>query len=468
MLPAALDDGAAASPPTAEAPVGGDFATPSDPADAGGLPASIGPWLDAHPLLASLLEVAAVVLAVGLAYLLLSRLAIPLLRRGVAASRKRWDDLLLDAPLLRTVSWLLPLAAGWALLPLLPRLGPDPAKVIRNAFAAAIAILCAKAFSQLLSGINAIYERRPGSGSRPIRSYVQLVQLLAWLVGAIVAVAVLVDRSPVILLSGLGALAAVLLLVFKDTILSLVAAVQVTSYDLVRVGDWVEAPKFGADGTVIEIGLNVVKIRNWDLTVTSVPTFKLVDESFKNWRGMSESGGRRIKRMLLVDLESIRFLEPSEIEDLGRMALLAEYVGSKRQEIAEANRRAAEAHPGVEPPERRLTNVGTFRAYIERYVRSRADVHKGMTLLVRQLQPTADGLPIEIWCFTATTEWIPYESIQADIFDHLLAIAARFGIRIVQHPTGGDLQRLGAMLRGDGGAGAGVAPAPAGGAGRGS
>lgn len=421
-------------------------------------------WLDEHPLAASLVEVGAVLLAVGVVYLLLSRLVVPLLRRSVVASRRRWDELLLDTPLLRTVSWLLPLAAGWALLPLLPRLASDPAKAIRNAFAAAIAILCARAFSQLLSGINAIYERRPESVARPIRSYVQLVQLIAWLVGGIVAVAVLIDRSPVILLSGLGALAAVLLLVFKDTILSLVAAVQVTSYDLVRVGDWVEAPRFGADGTVIEIGLSVVKVRNWDLTITSVPTFKLVDESFKNWRGMSESGGRRIKRMLLVDLESIRFLEDREVADLGRMALLAEYIEGKRVEIAEANRRAAEASPGVEPPERRLTNVGTFRAYVERHVRARPDIRKDMTLLVRQLQPTAEGLPIEIWCFTATTDWIRYESIQADIFDHLLATAPRFGIRIVQQPTGGDLRQLGAMLRGDGGAGARVAPAGGGGA----
>jgi len=458
--------------PEPNAPAAVPAAPPTDPTGLEAMAldslAAATTWLDEHPLVANALEVSALLLAIGLVYLLLSRLAVPLVRRWVSSTRQQWDDLLLSPPLLRTISWLLPLGVGWAMLPLLPWLGMDPVKVLRNAFAAAIAVLCAKGLAQLLSGVNAIYERRPGSASRPIKSYIQLLQLIAWLVGAIVAIAVVIDRSPVILLSGLGALAAVLLLVFKDTILSLVAAVQVTSYDLVRVGDWVEAPKFGADGTVIDIGLNVVKVRNWDLTVTSIPTFKLVDESFRNWRGMSESGGRRIKRMLLVDLESIRFLEPAEIQDLERMALLAEYIKGKRLEIAEANRRAAEANPGVEPPERRLTTVGTFRAYIERYVRSRPDIHKGMTLLIRQLQPTADGLPIEIWCFTATTEWVPYESIQADIFDHLLASAPRFGIRIVQHPTGSDVRQLGAMLRGDGGAGAGVAPAPAGGAGRGS
>ncbi len=270
----------------------------------------------------------------------------------------------------------------------------------------------------------------------------QLAQLLVWIVGGIFAVSLMIDRSPALLLSGLGAAAAIILLIFRDTILSLVAAVQVSSYDLVRVGDWITAPKFGADGDVVEIGLNVVKVQNFDKTITSIPTYKLVDESFTNWRGMTDSGARRIKRSLLIDLQSVRFLDTAEIDRFGRMAVLAEYIEDKRRDLAKTNQAADGTAAAiaskmgvasVDPSLRRLTNLGTFRAYAERYLVAREDIREDMTLMVRQLAATEDGVPIELYCFTNTTNWVAYEGIQSDIFDHLIAMTDAFDLRLVQN-----------------------------------
>ncbi len=251
------------------------------------------------------------------------------------------------------------------------------------------------------------------------------------------------DRSPLILLSGLGAMSAVLMLVFKDTILSFTAGVQLSSNDMLRVGDWIEMPQVGADGFVVDIALHTVKVQNWDKTITTIPTWRLMSESFKNWRGMFSSGGRRIRRALRLDTNSVRFLTEAEIEHLSRIALLRPYLKGKLRDVQQTNA-ALQAQLGAQALEpanqRRLTNIGTFRAYCEAYVRAHPRIHQQMLLIVRTLEPTAEGVPLELYCFTATTAWVEYEAIQGDIFDHLIAVLPEFGLHLFQSPTGNDIR----------------------------
>jgi miniconductance mechanosensitive channel len=254
-------------------------------------------------------------------------------------------------------------------------------------------------------------------------------------------VAAVLDRSPLLLLSGFGAMTAILLLVFKDTILSLVASVQLTAQDMVRVGDWIEMPQFGADGDVVDVQLHTIKVQNWDKTITTIPTHRLISDSFKNWRGMSQSGGRRIKRPIFIDVSTIRKQTEEEVERFTRFALLKDYIKTKEQELADYNA-ALEVEVDAEVNQRRLTNIGTFRAYAFNYLKNHPRIRKDMTLLVRQLAPGPEGLPLEIYCFTTTTAWAEYEDIQSDIFDHLLAIVPEFGLRLFQKPAGSDLASL--------------------------
>lgn len=321
---------------------------------------------------------------------------------------------------------------------------PAVVEVVRNVVSACIILSFALALSGVLNTVNAVYARRPQAAGRPIKGYVQMVKLALVLVAAILIVAALIDRSPVILLSGLGAMAAVLMLVFQDTLLSLVASVQITSGDMVRVGDWIEMPQLNADGDVIDIALHTVKVQNWDKTITTIPTRRLISDPFKNWRGMSESGGRRIKRAVFVDQNSIRFLSARDVEDMQRFRLLRPYLARKSQELDAWNNSIDESDR-LPVNARSLTNIGTFRAYVEAYLRQHAHIHQDMTLLVRQLAPGAAGLPVEIYCFTNTTAWGAYEGVQADIFDHLYAIMHAFGLRAYQSPAGSDLQALSSL-----------------------
>jgi miniconductance mechanosensitive channel len=331
---------------------------------------------------------------------------------------------------------------GIALLPDMP---PTAVTVVQNVAGAFMVLTVALAVGALLSWLNVLYERRPGAHLKPIKGYIQVVKIVLYAVAAILMVAALIDRSPLILLSGLGAMAAVLMLVFQDTLLSLVASVQISSNDIVRVGDWVEMPQLNADGDVIDIALHTVKVQNWDKTITTIPTKRFITDPFKNWRGMQESGGRRIKRSLLLDQQSVRFLSDDERRGLARFALLEDYLGEKQREIDDWNRQL-EARGKAPVNHRRVTNIGCFRAYVERMLCAHPGIHRDMTLLVRQLAPTPDGLPLEIYCFTRTTAWAEYEGIQSDIFDHLLAILPEFDLRVSQHPIGVDLREMGRGL----------------------
>lgn len=275
----------------------------------------------------------------------------------------------------------------------------------------------------------------------PLRGVLQTVKLIASIFVVVLAVSLFMGKSPLILLSGLGALSAVLMLVFKDPILGLVAGIQLSANEMLSVGDWLEMPKYGADGDVIDIGLTTVKVRNWDKTITTIPTYALISDSFKNWRGMSETGARRIKRSVLIDTSSIRFLNEAMIQRLRKAELLGEYLDEKTKVIAEANN-SKQVDMSLTINGRRLTNIGTFRNYLLTYLKSHPYIHQEMTLLARQLSPTSEGLPIEIYTFTNTTKWAEYENIQADIFDHIFAILPEFGLRAHESPTGYDVRAL--------------------------
>lgn len=328
-----------------------------------------------------------------------------------------------------------------------PNLAEELTIVVTNVCYAFIVITIARAISGSLTVVNMLYERQPDAHERPIKGYIQVAKIAVYAVATILMVAVLIDKSPVILLSGLGAMAAVLLLVFQDTLLSLVASVQITSNDIIRVGDWVEMPNLNADGDVIDIALHQVKVQNWDKTITFIPTRRFISDPFKNWRGMQESGGRRIKRSLLLDQQSIHFLTDEEMHAVKRFRLLKDYLRDKQKEIDEWNQQLKDE--GKEPVNtRRITNIGTFRAYVKKYLENNERVHQEMTLMVRQLNPTSDGLPLEVYCFANTTVWTEYESIQSDIFDHLLSILPEFGLRVFQHPSGIDMREMTQSLRG--------------------
>ena len=290
---------------------------------------------------------------------------------------------------------------------------------------------------------SAVVQRTRIAQKLPVNGIAQALKLIILVIFVILIASVLMDRSPALLLSGLSAMTAVTMLIFKDPIMGFVSGLQLSGYNLLAVGDWVEMPKYNADGDVIEIGLTTVKVQNWDKTIVTIPTYALVSDSFKNWRGMAQSGGRRIKRSVYIDITSIHFLTDEEHERLSRAHLISEYLGRKSAELESYNHDL-----GVDLTSpvngRHLTNVGTFRAYLESYLRANPNIHKGLTIMVRQLASTAEGLPIEIYAFTSTTAWDDYERIQSDIFDHVFAVLPEFGLRAYQAPSGSDFRALGA------------------------
>ncbi|MEK1904919.1 MAG: mechanosensitive ion channel family protein [Pseudomonas sp.] len=394
-------------------------------------------WFEHYSEVHTLLSVGLLLLGAWIANWLVKRILVRGIYRALQSTAAGQYPLLAGSRVITRLANIVPaliLSAGVNLIPHLP----DAAiTVVRNVCGAFIILTIALAIAGILNLLNSIYLLRPNAHLRPIKGYVQVASILVYAIATILIVATLIDRSPLILLSGLGAMAAVLLLIFQDTLLSLVASVQISSNDIIRVGDWVEMPQLNADGDVIDIALHTVKVQNWDKTITVIPTKRFISDSFKNWRGMQESGGRRIKRCLHLDQNSVHFLSPQEQEDLQRFELLEPYLEGKRAELQAFN--ASFADP---LNTRRMTNLGTFRVYVERYLRQQSGIHQGMTLLVRQLQPGADGLPLEIYCFTDTTAWVAYEGIQSDIFDHLLAILPAFGLRVFQNPSGIDFQSL--------------------------
>ncbi len=324
-----------------------------------------------------------------------------------------------------------------------PHLTPKFISFVEMGAQAFIFLTLALTVSEVLNIFNLIYQRNPKSRNKPIKGYLQLVKLILFVVCGLMILGTFLKKDVFTLLAGFGAMAAVLMLVFQNTILSLVASVQIASYDMVRIGDWIEMPSLNADGDVIDISLHTVTVQNFDKTYTTIPTNKLVTDTFKNWRGMSNAGCRRMKRSLFLDQSSVHFMTDEEQQKLKEFLLLDQYLDAKNSEIEEFNKHLSNQS---RYNKRRLTNIGTFRAYVEFYLRQHNGIAQNQTIMVRQLQPTSQGLPLEIYAFSNTTAWVSYEAIQSDIFDHLIAILPEFGLRVYQAPSGHDLQRLTAEI----------------------
>ncbi|MDP1931080.1 MAG: mechanosensitive ion channel family protein [Gammaproteobacteria bacterium] len=402
-------------------------------------------WLEKYPELYTVLSVSVLLLAAWIANWIVKRILVRGIYRALRATAMGEDRALYDSHIISRLANVVPALIISIGTGLIPDLQPEVVTVVRNVCNGVIILVVALAISGVFTLIETLYQRRPDAHMKPIKGYVQVVKIAIFALSFILVIAALIDRSPLILLSGLGAMAAVLILIFQDTLLSLVASVQISSNDIVRVGDWVEMPQLNADGDVIDIALHTIKIQNFDKTITTIPTKRFISDPFKNWRGMQEAGGRRIKRPVLLDQNSVHFLSLDEIRHLHRFNLLDDYLTKKEQEITDWNQKLAEA--GKEPVNtRRITNIGSFRAYVERYLRNHSGINQDLTLIVRQMAPTADGLPLEVYCFTNTVIWVEYEGIQSDIFDHLLAILPEFGLRVFQHPSGTDMREMGVSL----------------------
>ncbi len=368
------------------------------------------------------------------------------LRRALESLVKKtkftWDDHLLEAKFLFWFTQLVPGILVYACAPMVLKGEPGWISFIQSASTVYMLVVGYLALLALLNASLEIYRTFPISREIPIRGFIQVAKIFLTIMLVVITISVLMHKNPLIFLSGLGALTAVLMLIFKDSILGLVAGIQLAANRMVARGDWIEMPKFGAAGTVLDVALTTVKVQNFDHAITTVPTYALISDSFKNWRGMQESGGRRIKRALHIDVSSIAFANKSMLENWRKIALLQPYLEKKQKELDEHNQAKTEQANLDDSLAngRRLTNVGTFRAYIEAYVRNHPMIAQNLTLLIRQLAPTEDGLPIELYIFSKDRNWVNYEGIQADIFDHLFAVLPVFQLRAFQRPAGADLR----------------------------
>jgi len=355
----------------------------------------------------------------------------------VRRTRTTWDDALLKRRVFARLAHLAPalvfyFAAG---------LFPPVADIIQRLSMVYMIMAGLHAFNGFLNASVDIYNQYDISREKPIKGYVQIAMIIIAIFVGIYALATLLNRSPWPLLSGMGAMTAIILLIFKDSILGFVASVQLSLNDMVRIGDWIQMPKYGADGDVVDVSLLTIKVQNWDKTITTIPAYALISDSFINWRGMKESGGRRIKRHINIDMSTIKLCSDAMLDRYEKFRLITDYVRTRRKEIADFN-----AENKIDTSElingRTMTNIGTFRAYAVAYLHNHPMIHQDMTFLVRHLQPGEHGLPIEIYVFSKDTVWANYEAIQADIFDHLLAVVPMFDLRVFQQPTGSDFRNL--------------------------
>jgi miniconductance mechanosensitive channel len=372
--------------------------------------------------------------------LILRRVIINIITRIVKKSKTIWDDILLDRKILIRLSHLAPALIIFYLLKYVLYDYETIITIIQGAIKIYLVILGLMVLNPFINGLHNIYQTLPISRDRSIKGYVQVVKIIIYFIAILLIVAILFNKEVAKLLAGLGAVAAILILVFKDTLLGFVASIQLSANKMIKVGDWITMPKHNADGTVIEISLHTVKVQNWDKTIITIPTYALVSDSFTNWKGMEESGGRRIKRSVNIDMKSVKFCTKEMVEKFKKIQFLKEYIEQKQADI-ELYNKENNIDESVIVNGRRMTNIGTFRKYLERYLHNHPKIHDNMTFLVRQLQPTDKGIPIEIYVFSNDQRWANYESIQSDIFDHILAVIPEFELRVFQSPTGDDFQK---------------------------
>lgn len=387
-----------------------------------------------------------VLLVAYLADSICRKILLKVVSRLVKQTKATWDDIVFDRKVMVHLSRMVAPILIYILLPLaFSDAGSATLALIMRFCLIFIIIMFLSFISALLTAVYTVYSEKEQFRDRPLKGLLQTVQVILYFVGGIIVVSILIDRSPGVLLTGLGASAAVLMLVFKDSIMGFVSGVQLSANNMLKVGDWITMPKYGADGTVIEVTLNTVKVRNFDNTITTIPPYLLISDSFQNWQGMQESGGRRVKRSINIDMTSVRFCTPEMLEKYRKIQLLANYVDETEKVVEEYNKEH-DIDNSVLVNGRRQTNLGVFRAYLTNYLRSLPTVNQDMTCMVRQLQPTETGIPLELYFFSANKVWVAYEGIQADVFDHVLAIIPEFGLRVFQNPSGEDLRRIGVKI----------------------
>lgn len=377
------------------------------------------------------------ILVAILAYIIAKHVVVRGIRHLITKLKFANHDIMSQHSVIRRIANIVPAIVIMNGIVTVPHLSAKMVSFVQMAAQAFIFLTIALAIGELLNIFNLVYQRNPKSRNKPIKGYLQLIKLIIFIVCGLMILGTFLKKDVFTLLAGFGAMAAVLMLVFQNTILSLVASVQISSYDMVRIGDWIEMPSLNADGDVIDMSLYTITVQNFDKTFTTIPTNKLVTDTFKNWRGMSQAGVRRIKRSLYIDQSSVHFMSEAEQSKLKEFLLLDQYLDHKSTELIEFNQKLSNTSPCNQ---RRLTNIGTFRAYVELYLNQHPNISKHQSLIVRQLQPTEKGLPLEIYAFSNQIAWKDYEAIQSDIFDHLIAILPEFGLKIYQAPSGYDMQ----------------------------
>jgi miniconductance mechanosensitive channel len=388
------------------------------------------------------IQVIGLLLIAYLAWILTTKIVVASVHRLFLKTKSTWDDLLIERKVFDKLASVVPFGIIALSVPYIFYDFPEIIKYTVIFSDAAIIAVVIWSINATLTVIEDVLGESQIFKDKPITSYVQVLKIIVYFIGAILILSILLGKSPLYFLGAMGAMTAVLLLVFKDTILGLVASIQMSVYDMVRVGDWISMPKYEADGDVISINLNTVKVQNWDKTITTIPTYAFITDSFKNWRGMSDSGGRRIKRSVNFKMSSFKFLQKEDIQQLKHYRLIKAYLEKKEIEIHQHNETVHNDENGAIRNIRRLSNIGVFRHYIEQYIQSNENIKKDMTIMVRQLEPTSKGLPLEIYCFSAVQDWLPYENIIADIFDHVITIASEFHLEIFEEPSGSDFQKF--------------------------
>lgn len=408
----------------------------------------IGSWLVDMGLSGGILNVAQVALII-LALIIICflsdfisrKIVLTLVERIIRKTKNTWDDVLVEKNVFGNVAHIVPAVVIGVLSPVLFKGHPFWVVTGEKVSSIYLAISMVLTFVAFLKAFQLYLQSRPFLKDKPLDSYTQLIRLIVYIIVGIYIISVLLDKSPYGVFSALGAMSVVLMLVFKDTILGFVGSIQIAANDMVKVGDWVEFPKYGADGDVLEIKLQTIKVQNWDKTVTTIPTYAFVSEAFKNWRGMEESGGRRIKRSLMIDMNTVKFSTAADLDKYKGVHYIQSYLEDKEKEV-ESHNTNNQIDLSNQVNGRRITNLGTFRAYVVNYLKNHPEISKEMTFLVRQLSPTEKGLPLEIYVFSKEQRWAQYEDIQSDIFDHILSVLNEFDLAIFQNPTGLDLQSI--------------------------
>lgn len=382
-----------------------------------------------------------IILLAYLSDVISKRIIIKTITRVIRRTKSNWDDILLEKKVLTRLAHLAPAIILFFFARFVLSDYQNIAVFIQGAIRIYIVLLILLVIDSLINALHGIYQTLEVSKNRSIKGYIQVAKILVYFIAALLVISILFNREVTRLLTGLGAVAAVLLLVFKDTILGFVASIQLSANNMLKIGDWITMPRYSADGTVMEITLNTVKVQNWDKTISTIPTYALVSDSFSNWRGMEESGGRRIKRSINIDMKSVKFCTKEMLDRFNKIQYLREYTEKRKLEI-EAYNKENNIDKSIVVNGRNMTNIGTFRKYLEKYLYHHPKIHNDMTFLIRQLQPTDKGIPIEIYVFSNDQRWANYESIQADIFDHILAVIPEFDLRVFQSPSGDDFQRV--------------------------